>query len=69
MAEVEKNVDVEKECNCEALKAELKSVKEELEKANNTIKQYDIAYKELQIKFNRLYEMLGHQIEYSLGVK
>jgi hypothetical protein len=73
--ETKKNVNVETapavahECDCEALKAELAGVKTELEKANATIKQYEVAYGELQTKYRRLYDILGNQIEQTLSVK
>ena len=61
---------VENTCkSCEALKAELELVKEDLVKANATIKQYDEAYKELQNKYSRLYTILGNQIEQTLNIK
>ena len=73
--ETKKNVDVEAtpvvahECDCETLKIELAKVKAELEQANATIKQYEAAYGELQIKYRRLYDILGNQIEQTLSVK
>ena len=59
MTETKKNVET---CDCEALKKELARVKE----AN---KQYEEAYNDLQTRFNRLYGILGNQIDYSLGIK
>lgn len=52
----------------EDLESKVKRLEFELEDANKTIKQYESAYKELQNKFNRLYGILGNQIEYSLGM-
>ena len=69
MSEIKKNPEVEKECNCEAVKEELELTKKQLAQAEETIKQYDAAYKELQIKYNRLYGILGNTIDYSLGIK
>ena len=69
MSETEKNVNVEKSCDCEAIKAELETTKQELEQAREALKQYDAAYKELQVKYNRLYGILGNTIDYSLGIK
>ena len=62
MSETKKNIETVETCDCEA-------VKKELEAARATIKQYAEAYKNLQTKFNRLYGILGNQIEYSLEIK
>jgi predicted nuclease with TOPRIM domain len=69
MTETKKNVETVETCDCEALKKELEEVKAELEQVKETNKQYEEAYKDLQIKFNRLYGILGNQIDYSLGIK
>lgn len=66
---VETTSAVTHECDCEALRAELATVKADLKKANATIKQYEAAYNDLQIKFHRLYDILGNQIEQTLSVK
>ena len=66
MSETKKNVET---CDCEALNQELEVTKKELEAAREAIKQYEEAYKNLQTKFNRLYGILGNQIEYSLEIK
>lgn len=69
MTEIEKNTKALESCDCESIKKELEITKADLEKANEIIKQYEEAYKELQTKFNRLYSILGNQIEYSLNIK
>ena len=69
MSETKKNVETVETCDCEAVKKELEATKQELEAARATIKQYEEAYKNLQTKFNRLYGILGNQIEYSLEIK
>ena len=69
MTETKKNVGTVETCDCEALKKELEEVKAELTRVKETNKQYEEAYKDLQTKFNRLYGILGNQIEYSLGIK
>lgn len=69
MTETKKNVEAVETCDCEALKKELERVKAELAQVKETNKQYEEAYNDLKIKFNRLYGILGNQIEYSLGIK
>ena len=69
MSETKKNAETVETCDCEAIKKELEVTKQELEAARATIKQYEEAYKNLQTKFNRLYGILGNQIEYSLEIK
>ena len=69
MSETNKNIETVETCDCEAIKKELEATKKELEAARATIKQYEETYKNLQIKFNRLYGILGNQIEYSLEIK
>ena len=69
MSETKKNVETVETCDCEAVKKEIEATKQELEAASATIKQYEEAYKNLQTKFNRLYGILGNQIEYSLEIK
>ena len=66
-----KNVAIneEKECTCEATKAELEAVKKQLEEALNLNKQYEEAYRDLVARYNRLRSMLDNTIEYSLGAK
>lgn len=66
MSENKKNVET---CDCEALTRELEEVKAELARVKEINKQYEESYKDLQIRFNRLYGILGNQIEYSLGIK
>ena len=73
MTETKKNVET---CDCEAIKNELEAlkkefeaVKAELEQAKQLNQQYEEGYKALQIRYNRLYDILGNQIEYSLGIK
>ena len=69
MSETKKNTETVEACDCEAIKKELEVTKQELEAARATIKRYEEAYKNLQTKFNRLYGILGNQIEYSLEIK
>lgn len=69
MSETKKDVETVETCDCETLKKELEEVKAELAQAKETNKQYEEAYKDLQTRFNRLYGILGNQIEYSLGIK
>lgn len=69
MSETKKNVEAVETCDCEAIKKELEATKQELEQVKETNKQYEEAYKDLQTKFNRLYGILGNQIEYSLNIK
>lgn len=69
MSEIKKNAETVETCDCEALKKELEEVKAELTQVKEANKQYKEAYMDLQIKFNRLYDILGNQIEYSLGIK
>lgn len=66
MTETKKNVET---CDCEALKKELEEVKAELARVKEANKQYEEAYNDLQTRFNRLYGILGNQIDYSLGIK
>jgi predicted transcriptional regulator len=60
------NVEVKKD-DTHAL--EYEQLKSELAEANDTIKKYEDAYKELSVKYNRLYAMLGNQIEFALNLK
>lgn len=69
MSETKQNIEMVEACDCEAIKKELEATKQELEQVKETNKQYEEAYKDLQIKFNRLYGILGNQIEYSLNIK
>ena len=69
MSETKKSIEAEETCDCEVLKKELESTKQELEKVKEINKQYEEAYNDLQIKFNRLYGILGNQIEYTLNIK
>lgn len=49
--------------------AEYEAVVAELKKAQDTISQYEAAYKDLQSRFNRLSGILNAQIEYTLSIK
>ena len=69
MSESKKNIETTEPCDCELLKKELEEVKAELAQVKEANKQYKEAYADLQIKFNRLYGILGNQIEYTLGIK
>lgn len=53
----------------EIIKAELEATKRALEEKTELCNQYEEAYKELSIKYSRLYGILGNTIEYSLGIK
>lgn len=50
------------------LKRELEEVKKERDEAKNTISQYEVEYKKLSIKFNRLYGILGATIDGALNM-
>ena len=50
------------------LKRELEEVKKERDEAKNTISQYEVEYKKLSIKFNRLYGILGTTIDGALNM-
>lgn len=57
------------EYDCEKLKEELEETKIKLKETEKLLAQYETSYKELQFKFNRLYGVLGNQIEYTLNIK
>lgn len=62
MAETKKIEETTKCANCEDLQ-------KQLNEANEKIKQYEDAYSKLQVRYTRLYGILGNQIEYSLGIE
>ena len=69
MSETKNTTQLEKECNCEALKLELEQTKAQLKEATDLNKQYEEAYTNLVTRYNRLRSMLDNTIEYSLGAK
>ena len=50
------------------LKRELEEVKKERDEAKNIISQYEVEYKKLSTKFNRLYEILGTILDGALNM-
>lgn len=50
------------------LKRELEEVKKERDEVRNTISQYEVEYKKLSTKFNRLYGILGTTIDGALNM-
>lgn len=48
--------------DCENYKLQLKQ-------AEDTIKQYEQAYQELQTKFNKLYNLYLNNLDFELGIK
>lgn len=49
------------------LKRELEEVKKERDGFKNTVSQYEVEYRKLGTKFNRLYEILGVIIDNALN--
>lgn len=50
------------------LKRELEEVKKERDEAKNIVSQYEVEYKKLSTKFNRLYEILGTILDGALNM-